>query len=178
MRTRSLLAGLLAMALAGCTGGTSQAPSVEPSPGPTALPAASPEPSLVILGVTVHWDGTKCTYLGPTVIRDGTTARFEYTFDEGTEPPLLVISGVRPATTWDMVLEGSRVSPISENVPDWVISGDVANIDAGTSALHSIDSDIGGVPVGGYFVGCATAPADEGGTDKMYPAALLEIAGP
>jgi hypothetical protein len=26
-------------------------------------------------------------------------------------------------------------------------------------------------------VGCATAPAEDGGSDVMYPAALLEIAG-
>jgi hypothetical protein len=178
MRRPLLLAGLLALALAGCAGGASPAPSVEPSPEPSVgPPAASPE-GPVILGVTVHWDGTDCIYQGPMVIRDGTTTRFEYTFDEGTDPPLLVINGARPGTTWDMVVESLRTGPVSKDFPDWVIVTGYANIDPGTSALYSIVSDIAGEPVGGYFVGCATAPEAMGGTDKMYPAALLLISGP
>lgn len=178
MRMRRLLAGLLALTLVGCTGGASQAPSVERSPEPSvAPPATSPEPA-VILGVTVHWDGTRCNYLGPTVIIDGTTVRFEYTFDEGTDPPLLVVNGVRPGTTWDMVVEGTSAVPLSERIPDWVVLRGYANIDAGTSALYAIDSDIAGEPVGGYYVGCHTAPVARGGTDMAYPAALLLIAGP
>lgn len=177
MRRPPLVAALLALTLAGCAGGTGQTPSAAPSPEPSVAPATA-SPETVILGVTIHWDGTSCDFLGPRVIRDGTTARFEYTFDEGTDPPLGIVNGVRPGTTWDMVLEGTGTSPISENIPDWAILTGVAQITPGTSALYTIRSDIAGQPVGGYYVGCHTAPADSGGTDKAYAAALLLIAGP
>jgi hypothetical protein len=180
MRTRSLIVGLAALALAGCTGSVSQAPDVAPSPIPsTAPPVTSAEPtgSPVILGVTVHWDGTKCIYDGPTEIRDGTTARFDYTFDEGTDPPLLVVVGVTPGTTWQMITETARTAPASQ-LPVWAVGDGFARIDPGTSALYTLGIDIGGQPVGGYHVGCLTAPADQGGTDKIYPAALVKLAGP
>jgi hypothetical protein len=180
-RTRALLASLLAVSLAACAGGPSQAPAGgagTAEPATTSSPAVpSPSTEVVVLGVTVHWDGARCVFEGPTVITDGTTLRVDYTFDEGTDPPLLVIVGVTPGTTWDMILERARTHPASD-APDWAIIEGFANIAGGTSALYTVASELAGKPVGGHFVGCATAPAEDGGTDVLYPAALLLVAGP
>ncbi len=177
MRSQYLIVGLLAVAMAGCASGGSQSPaggSNRASPSPSAPTSTEP---LVILGVRVHWDGAQCSYEGPMVIRAGTTTRFEYTFDEGLDAPLLVVAGARPGTTWEMVVEATQTYRASE-VPPWAIVTGIATIQAGTSALYPVDSDIAGEAVGGYFVGCATAPISDGGTDVMYPAALLLISGP
>jgi hypothetical protein len=106
------------------------------------------------------------------VIKDGTLTRFEYI---GDNAPLLVIVGVKPGTTWDTIVDVTQTRPASE-VPEWVIVTGYANILEDTSSLFTISATLGGMPVGGYFVGCATAPAEDGGTDVMYPAALLEVA--
>lgn len=181
MGTRPLLAGLLALALAGCSGGAGQVPSLRPSPEPSPIPATSadglPAREALVLDVGVHWDGVRCTYVGPAVITDGTTTRFEYTFDEGTDAPLLFVGGVLPGTSWDEVLEYVATHRASD-VPAWVILTGYANIPPGTSSLYTISTEIAGQPVGGYLVGCATAPFGDGGTDVMYPAALLLVAGP
>jgi hypothetical protein len=181
MRTRPLLAGLLVLALAGCSGGAGQSPSLRPSPEPTPIPATpadgSPTGEAFVLDVGVHWDGVACSYVGPTVITDGTTTRVEYTFDEGTDAPLLFIGGVVPGTSWDEVLEYVATHRASV-APGWVILTGYANIPPGTSSLYTISTEVAGRPVGGYFVGCATAPIVDGGTDVMYPAALLLVAGP
>lgn len=181
MHPGRLLAGLLAasLSLAGCGASANPTSSPEPSAEASTVPSTQPGPpgSLVILGVTVHWNGTQCIYRGDPVIRDGTTIRVEYTFDDGTDPPLLFIGGVVPGTTWDTFVDYVATHPASE-APPWVILSHYALIDAGTSALYTIDAVIAGRRVGGYAVGCATAPANTGGTDTMYPAALLLIAGP
>ena len=94
MRTRHLVAGLLAVMLAACSSGTSAAPSaapsVEPTPQPTPTtaatpaPTASPAPTATTpgLSVKVTFDGETCSYVGPTVIPDGTMLRFEYAPDQ------------------------------------------------------------------------------------------------
>lgn len=181
MGTRPFLAGLLAFALAGCAGGAGQVPSLRPSSEPTPVHATStdgiPTGEAFVLDVGVHWDGVACTYIGPAVIADGTMTRIEYTFDEGTDAPLLFVGGVVPGTSWDEVLEYVATHRASE-APGWVILTGYANIPPGTSSLFTISTEIAGRPVGGFFVGCATAPIADGGSDVMYPAALLLVAGP
>ena len=196
MRNRMLLAGLLILSLAGCTTGAGTSPTAASSPGSLAVAAspsvvtspsvASPTAKTQPLDVAVTWDGSKCTYLGPTVIPDGTLTRFNFT---SAERLMLDIVGVYPGTTWDRIVADAKKYPASEgDQTGWLIETGIANIPANSSALYTISSsivrpaDVGGTgvttgaPVGGYLVGCST-PMKPEGTDVFYPAALLTVAG-
>ncbi len=179
MRNRVFLAGLLVLSLAECaSGASSPAPSTATSPPVAASPSiVASTPKTAPLGVEVRWDGSQCTYLGPTVILDGTLTRF--TFTSGDTVPLeLIVVGVEPGTTFDQIVADIETHPgQADQPPAYAILMGLANIPPNSSALFTISSKIWGItPVGGYFVGCATGPKPEG-TDMMYPAALLQVAG-
>jgi hypothetical protein len=144
-------------------------------------PAPQPTADVAPLELAVTWDGTTCAYQGPTVIPDGTLTRFTYslTVEVGPTTPILGVMGVTPGTTWDVIVEYVKGHSASD-VPAWVITVGFAQIPENSSAIFTVSSRAGGFgpEVGGYFVGCATAPAADGGSDVMYPAALLEIAAP
>ena len=180
MQNRMLLAGTLVVLLAGCSSGAGATPGAASTPRPSiavAVPsAASPTAKAAPLEVAVRWDGSTCTYLGPTVILDGTLTRFTFTSTD-TVPLMLVVIGVEPGITFDRILADVKSGLPADQPPAYVIQMGFANIPANSSALFTISSTIGvNQPVGGYFVGCATDPKPEG-TDVMYPAALLQIAG-
>lgn len=185
MRTPLVAAGLLALVIGACTTGANPSPTVEPAAEPSvaraSLPAPQPTADVEPLELAVTWDGTACSYLGPTVIPDGTLARFTYsvTVEVGVATPLLAVLGVTPGTTWETIVEYVEGHAASE-VPAWAIITGHAEIPENSSAIFTVSRRAGGAGpvVGGYLVGCATAPASDGGSDVMYPAALLEIAGP
>ncbi len=114
------MTGLLAVMLAACSSGTSVAPSgapsIEPTPQPTPAtaatpaPTASPAPTATTpgLSVKVTFDGETCTYVGPTVIPDGTMLRFEYVPDQEVAGSISSIYGVKPGTTYQDLLDCSR----------------------------------------------------------------------
>lgn len=181
MRTRYLITGLLALALAACSSGSTPAPSVEPTPQPSAAPEASPAPTptAAVLDVKVTFDGETCTYLGPSVILDGTVMRFEFAPDPGIADATLLVYGVQPGTTYEMLLESVAASTDGDftiGIPDWVIQPTYATVDGAGSLLYLIESvkqstlEHGTYPVGGFQVACVT-PA-------MFPAVQLSIAGP
>jgi hypothetical protein len=144
-------------------------------------PAPQPTADVAPLELAVTWDGTTCAYQGPTVIPDGTLTRFTYSLTVAVGPttPLLFVIGVTPGTTWDVIVEYVKGHAASD-IPAWAIVTGHAEIAENSSAIFTVSRSAGGVgpEVGGYFVGCATAPASDGGSDVVYPAALLEIAGP
>lgn len=178
--TRAILGALLALTLAACSSGATTGPSTEPSPEPSVEPAVSPAPSAAPteapdpLGLWVSFDGTACTYTGPLVIPDGTLVEFSYAATEGTEPSILLVTGVYVGTTWTQVQQDAdRLR--STDWPDWITQWSMIRVDSGDSALMTIRSSLGEQEFGGFFVGCATAPESEGGTDRMYAAALIEV---
>jgi hypothetical protein len=181
MRNRMLPAGLLVLLMAGCSSSAAGTPAAMSTPRPsTAIAApsvAAPTAKAAPLEVAVQWDGSKCTYLGPTVILDGTLTRFTFTAT-GTVPLELVIVGVEPGTTWEQIQADAKTGLRSDEPPAYVILTGLANIPANSSALFTISTKagVGETPVGGWFVGCGTAPKPEG-TDVMYPAVLLQVAG-
>lgn len=191
MKKRILLAGLLALSLAACTTSAGTSPSAAASAGPStaaaspSTPAASPSsaaasPESVPLDVAVKWDGSKCTYLGPTVLPEGTLTRFAFT---STGPLMLVIVGVVPGTTWDTMVKDAAKGAMT-GAPGWVIETGFANIPANSSALFTISRRVGvvgtgvtvGTLVGGYFVGCSEAKNADASLYVMHPAALLQVA--
>lgn len=184
MRTSLAVAGLLALAVGACTVGANPSPTIEPSAEPSVAAASSPAPQatpdVAPLELAVSWDGTKCSYQGPTVIPDGTLTQFTYSVagEVGLATPILAVVGVTPGTTWETIVEYAGTHAASDT-PDWVILTGFANIPENSSAMFTVSRRAGGdgPDTGGYLVGCATAPAEDGGTDVMYPAALLEIAG-
>lgn len=175
--TRPLFASLLVMSLLISMTGVCVGQGGDESPLPSAGPSPAPSDQIELLDVAVLWDGTGCIYEGPTVIPAGTLVRFAYSVDGevGIKTPLLVIIGVEPGTTWDPIVEHTSTRPASA-IPDWVILTGYTTVVENSSGLFTITNEIAGMPVGGYFIGCATAPASDGGSDTMYPAALLEVA--
>ncbi len=181
--TRILLGGLLALSLAACTGGTSPSPgepSEDPSVAPSVVPSTEPSPMATQaaepLALSVAFDGETCTYTGPWVVPDGTLAEFSYTADAPTEPSVLVVIATLPGTTWEQILKDAETRPGSE-IPDYISQLAFVNIESGDSALFTIRSALHEQQFAGYLVGCATAPADEGGSDRMFPAAFVEAGG-
>lgn len=188
MRRHVLLAGLLSMALAACSG-AGASPNDESTPEPSVPAASTQAPTQPseddALDVEVVWDGTDCTYVGPTVIMVGALTRFTYSVDgvDPEEAPTASISGVRPGTSWDMVVDyWSKseviVPPTSPSPNEWLLFPGTAFIFPDSTFTVTIATDVYGEPIGGYFVGCTTGPKDGGGDGVMHPAALLEIAGP
>jgi hypothetical protein len=185
MRTRHLVAGLLAVMLAACSSGTSPAPSAAPSVEPTPLPTpttaetsaptAPPAPTSTTAGLSVKvtFDGETCTYVGPTVIPDGTVVRFEYVPDQGVASSTLLVYGIKPGTTWEMVTPPGTVDAY-ENIPDWVYQETASWIDGAGTLLYQIQKvkhgkDNVDYQVGGFHVACTTP--------IYYPAVQLSIAG-
>jgi hypothetical protein len=189
MRTRHLMAGLLAVTLAACTSGSSSTPSPESTavPTPEALPttAATPEPvatpaptsTTAALSVKVTFDGEVCSYIGPTVIPDGTVVRFEYVPDQTVGGSYLMVYGIKPGTTFeDLVtaIEEDDDGDTMTDAPDWVYQPTVGWTHGAGTMLYTIESvkhgsDDVDYEVGGYHVMCDT-PAG-------YPAAQLTVAG-
>lgn len=177
--TRALMGGFLALTLAACTSGATPAPSPEPSPVPSVEPSTAPSPAPTeapeALALYATFDGTACTYTGPLVIPDGTLAQFSYAASEGTEPSMLVVIAVLPGTTWADVEQAIAEGRAASDIPPWISERAFINVESGSSALMTIRGSLGDQEFGGFFVGCGTAPEREGGTDTMYPAALIEI---
>lgn len=186
MRTRILLAGLLAMALAGCSSGATIAPSPEPSSAPetappsVAAPTATPEPIPEALDVKVTFDGETCTYLGPSVVPDGTVMRFEYAPNQEWIGTYLIVYGVEPGTSWEELkaTEGGKVT----DPPDFVYEATAAWVHSNGSMLYTISSTLpnasndGVYEVGGYGVGCDTPTNYPVDPDVIWHAALLTVA--
>jgi hypothetical protein len=191
MRTRHLIAGVLALVLAGCTAGAAATPAAEPSepsaeaqatpegvqptapttPKPTEAPAAT----TAALDVKVTFDGETCTYFGPTTIVDGTVLRFEFAPDLGITAYLLV-TGVKEGTTDQTLKEWQEAHPGNsvDNVPPWVIEPTASWTQGSGTFLYTIESVKAGndgvdYPVGGYQVLCDNP--------VVYSAALLMVAG-
>ena len=120
MRTRYLLAALLSAVLAACASGATTSPTTEPSaqppqtpaPSPTAQSPEAPAPTATtsVLDVKVTFDGETCTYLGPSVILDGTVLRIEYAVEREFWGSWLMIYGVKPGTTYEDLVESLRTT--------------------------------------------------------------------
>jgi hypothetical protein len=125
-----------------------------------------------VLEVKVTFDGETCTYLGPSVIPDGTVMEFEYAPDQEAAGSYLIVYAVKPGTTWEMLLESLPGSVY--DAPEWVYQETAAGVQGAGTMLYSIAIEKMGkdgvdYEVGGYQVACNT-PA-------MYPAAQLSVAG-
>lgn len=189
MRSRMLLVGALAVVLAACSAGSGQTPSLATSAGQSVAPQYSPTPAPTIkddaLELAVTWDGATCTYEGPTVIIDGTLARFNYSAQDqvGLDAPVVVvISGVAPGTSWESIVaywKDNTVESTSTDqpAPDWLHWPGTLFIAPESSRGFTVSTDMFGDPIGGYFVGCTSGPERDGGSGIMFPATLLEIAG-
>ena len=175
------MAGLLAVMLAACSSGTSPAPSAAPSVEPTSQPtpttAATPAPTATTPGLSakVTFDGETCSYVGPTVLPDGTILRIEYAPDQEFAASRLLIYGVEPGTTYQDLLDSlaNDDGNVATDVPDWVyqqtatfLTGAGTLVYAIRSVQHGINGDYA---VGGYQLMCNT-PAG-------FPAVQFSVAG-
>ena len=188
MRTRYLLATLLTVVLAACTTGATVSPVAEPSAQPPEAPAASPSAqppeapaptaTTSVLDVKVTFDGETCTYLGPSVILDGTTLRIEYAVEREFWGSWLLISGVKPGTTYEDLVESLASDDdddVMTDIPDWVYQPTAGWTQGASTLLYKIESvkqgnDLVDYAVGGYQILCDTP--------KGYPAVQLSVAGP
>jgi hypothetical protein len=182
MRTRDLLAGLLVLVLAGCASGASPTPSVAPSAAPSPQPSQASDPSEAPtptpppLDVKVTFDGETCTYLGPTAVPEGTLLRIEYAPDQGIGASDLLVYGVQPDVTYQMLLDhiaATGPTDVGENIPDWVIQETASVINGAGTLLYTIVTTKPGNDgedhrVGGYQILC--------NTPTVHPAAQVSVA--
>lgn len=185
------LIGALALAVAACGGAASPSVTTAPPAPATPEPAAStaavaptvapatpaPTPTAEVIAVRVTFDGTTCTYAGPSTVPVGST--LEWTFDNTPLPAegygaALVVAPVVDGTTWEYLL--GDVQPQSE-VPGWLkLPGVAMNGEAEIAVLFD-DSAAAGRTLKttlvrpAYYIGCGTNP-DSG--DKAFPALLLK----
>lgn len=172
---RTAVAGLVALSLAACTTGGSPSPSVAPATvTPTEAtsavpsPAAAKSPAAEALQLAAAFDGSTCSYTGPSVIPDGTLTKFSYAAADGAEPSALIVVPVVPGTTWEQIVQAAE-RPFSD-VPDFVLDKFYITVHPGGAALLMIRSGWAGTSYGGYNVGCAAPDSD-----RMFPAALIEV---
>ena len=175
MRVRLILIVIATMALAACTtgSGSTVAPSptaVAPPPAPVATPtAAAPSPSpgasVAAVPVKVHFDGQRCTYLGPEAFPAGTLVDFQFSATpETADLVALVVSGVTKDVPVDVL---DRALPVT-GVPSWALETHEAFLGGPGSMLFTMTyRDANEVAI---FVGCVTAPEAD---NTLYPAALL-----
>lgn len=177
MRTRFSLIVIATVALAACSSGTTAAPSPSTeasSPAPVvtpAAPAAAPSPDVAVAAVPVqvHFDGEKCTYLGPEAFPTGTLVDFRFTATPETADMVALIAvGATKDIPIDVLDQPHSNSPI----PPWALQSHEALLIGPGSMLFTMTyRDVSEVAV---FVGCTTDPATD---NTMYPAALLWAIG-
>ncbi len=187
MRTRYLLTALLSVVLAACTSGANPSatagpnaqPPEAPAPSPSTQPPEAPAPTATtsVLKVKVTFDGETCTYLGPSVILDGTMLQMEFAPEKAVSGSYLWIYGVKPGTTYEDLVEvlANDDGDVTTDAPDWVYQPTLGWVQAASTLLYKIESvklgkDLVDYAVGGYQVMCVT-PAG-------HPAVQLSVAGP
>jgi hypothetical protein len=187
MKRLIALVGLAALVISACGAGASpaQAPATAtPTPAPTATPFPSVAPSPASVTVHVTFDGKKCSYAGPAVVKEGTTIAWAFqntpaAIQASTEKGAmslgsdLVILPVRPGTTWDMVV-ASRLAPDGTKgdwpIPDW---GLIDEVQVANGATSTVITEATG---DGYMVMCNLYWDFETGTPlAIYPATLVQV---
>jgi hypothetical protein len=168
---RQLSAILAALALvAGCTTvGTSPGltPAASPavSTSPTAPPTRAPSPSPEAVNAKMAFDGTTCTYVGPTVIPSPAMLTVEYRPTADQEASGVVLFAIRSDSTAEEIArteQDPNQPAIGEGpAPAWVDEATVhAMFGSGSvtfpDALRVRRLDDGTV-YDRYFIDCATA---------------------
>lgn len=156
-----IVLALAVMALGGALIVTSAEEAAPAPPAEAGGPAIVPYTAGPILEAEVTFDGTRCSYSGPTEVAAGTDGVFRFT---GPGSSGLTLASLAPGVTWEQV-EGSTDQPPS-NPPSWV-TGAQNQIGSGTLRADALDEGL-------YFVGCATGPTSG---DQMFPAVMLRVIG-
>jgi hypothetical protein len=187
MKRFMTLVGMAALVVGACSAGASPTPTpapATPTPPPTATPASSVPPSPASVTVHVTFDGQKCSYEGPAVVKDGTQIVWAFAntpeaikasnekgaVSLGSE---LIILPVRPGTTWDMVV-ASKLAPDGTKgdwpIPDW---GLVDQVQVGYGSASTTITTAAG---DGYMVMCNLYWDIDSGTPlAIYPATLVQV---
>ena len=185
MRRITAMIGVLALVVAACSGSASPSPTRAPAtPAPTATPAPSttaPSASPVAqLTAVVTFDGTTCTYAGPTVIPRGAAVAFSLTkapaaVSGNLDDAGLFVMPVRDGTTWETIVAYLKEHRHTAEVPDWArVSG------AGADGLAEVRIMLPPVAAGQtmtvvmtrnlYYVMCGLQENDLG-----FPGTLLKV---
>ncbi len=174
----TILIAVVALAAAACASTGSQATpdqatpdQVTSTPAATTLAPATPSPAAAApIAVNVTFDGTTCTYTGPTVVPSGST--MVWTLQNAPELDMwtgstLGVEAVVDGTTWDQILNGPRKVSVA---PPWVILEDERllwfnDANKGTTMETTMTRSA-------YLVICFQSPQ---GTDTAFPAALIHV---
>jgi len=175
--------GTLALVVAACSAGASpSATPVPATPTPAATTAAPTAPAPTAtpaqIAVQVTFDGTTCTYAGPSTVPAGAVLVFTYA---NTPLPIadygsgLVVAPVDDGTTWEQILAYIAADTRESFVPPWLELPDVGQGEikilydtpgaAGATLQVRLTRDA-------YYVACNTNLA---GGDRSFPAILLKV---
>ncbi|HEX9122957.1 MAG TPA: hypothetical protein VF984_06300 [Actinomycetota bacterium] len=132
-------------------------------PSGTGATAIVPYTTSSVMEAQVTFDGTRCSYAGPTEVAAGTVGIFRYT--TAAKSSGLTLASLEPSVTWEQVERSSRRDPPSAP-PSWVTD---AQYIVGSGTLRSWPLD-----EGLYAVTCATGNTS---ADRMFPAVMLRVIG-
>ena len=182
---RRIMTLLMAAALvAACT--AAGGPSATPVPATPAPNAATPAPATpaptaraMLIPATVTFDGTTCTYLGPTVVPLDSV--IEWTFEttattaEERASWELVNWDVKYDATWDDIVAWAAENTLAQEPPyrwpPWAIDGwgrTVEDLDGGEPMRTPVHS----YPV---LVACGVGVGDVANGETVFPAALIQV---
>ena len=131
MKGITLLVAAMALATVACGGGSSaSAPAATDTtpaaetvpPAVTTAPAATPQPEAT---AAMTWDGTTCTYAGPTVVPQGTRLTVALTNTEGSmsggrDGAAFLLMKVDDGITQQDFEAWGKDHPKGSDVPPWV----------------------------------------------------------
>jgi hypothetical protein len=179
MKRCTALVAALALVTAGCRAATTPTPTATlatRAPAPTTTPApAAPAPSSAarLIPATVTFDGSTCTYAGPTVVPTGSVIEWTLVNTpaalDGSIGGAILAFPVKPGTTWEDVVAYHATNDSLFDPPPWL---------GNTYQFWTPEDAAAGVPmrtlVGPYalMVSCANADGDD---PRVFPAVLIQV---
>ena len=189
MKRFMTLVGAAALVVGACGAGASPTPTPTPAPAtPTAAPTATPAPSVppspASVTARVTFDGEKCSYEGPAVVKRGTQivwafentpAAIEASTEKGAKSigSELVVIPVAEGTTWETVVEDTPPEGTKGDwppAPAWLLI-DSSQVGYGPSAtISTVANDYA------YMVMCNLYwDYDKGTPLAIYKGALVQV---
>jgi hypothetical protein len=149
MRRLTTFLAVLAVVTFGCAAGTTPAPipqaTAQATPAPTATNTSVPRPSPVAVSARVTFDGTSCSYTGPTVIPFPAVLTVQ--FAPTKESYVVGITAIHSGTTEAQLNDPSN-PPAGAGVPPFVYL-DTHVFEFGSSTFEYSSNGVNPMALGG-----------------------------
>lgn len=178
MRRLTVLFAALALLAAACAGApvpaSPSAALATATPAPATPAPATPAPSSAarLIRATVTFDGTTCSYAGPTVVPIGSVIEWTLvntpTALDGSIGGGILVHPVHQGTMWEDVLAWHAKHPSLLDPPPWAFTSAQFFAPEDAAAKAAMRTLAGPFAL---FVGCAA----EGDNPLVFPAVLIQV---